>query len=703
MPQVTIEQAFDLALQHHQAGQLGQAESIYRQILDRLPENAEALNGLGLIAYQSDQKSLAIELLSRAVALRPHWAEAVNNLGVVFREVGRIDEAVGAFRSALALNPNLPGTRSNLALALSDLGYGLTKMGRFEEAALSCREAIMLNPEHADAHANLGVALKGMGRFDEAISAYRRAIALRPDMYAAHNNLGNVLLEKQDFTAAIRLFREVVAARPEMYEAHNNLGNALRADGQVADAVRVYRQAIAMRPTAYQAHCNLGNTLLDVGEFEEAIGEYREAMALDPSQASVGSNLLYALHLRPICDPAAIAEEHRRWSHRHSEPLGKFFRPHLNNPHPDRRLRIGYVSADFRGHSAAAFLLPLLAGLDRREAEVFCYSATLRRDSRTAEHRAHADQWREICGWDDEQAAEQVRRDQIDILVDLSGHTAGSRLLIFARKPAPVQVSYLGYPDTTGLSAIDYRLTDAFADPPGATEQFHSEKLHRLPRTNWCWSAPADWPQDALPPAINQGHVTFGSFNTFAKVSELMLRAWGRILRQTPGSRLLLKASALRCPDVCRRVRETMEAAGVDQSRIDLRGPVAGQANHLALYGEMDIALDSFPYHGTTTTCDALWMGVPVITLAGQTHVSRVGVSLLSNVDLPELIANDPERYIAIAVSLAGDATRLKELRSTLRQRMAGSPLMDAEGFAREVEAAYRQMWRSWCESGSTR
>jgi predicted O-linked N-acetylglucosamine transferase (SPINDLY family) len=703
MPQLTIQQALVLALQHHQAGRLGEAGMIYRQILSGVPENAEALHGLGLIAWQSNQKSVAIDLIGRAVVLRPQWPEALSNLGVALREVGRTQEAIDVIRRANSLNPNLPGARHNLANALNDLGYALTKKGRLEEAVLSCREAIMLTPEYAEAHVNLGIALKALGRFDEAISAYRQAIALREDMQEARNNLGNVLMEKQDFAAAIQLFREVVASRPEMYEARNNLGNALKGNSQLDEAIGVFREAIALQPKLYEAHCNMGNTLLEAGEFQEAIGQYRQAMALEPNQASVGSNLLYALHLRADYDAAAIAEEHLRWGHRHGGPLRASIKSHPNDPHPGRRLRIGYVSADFRAHAVGAFLLPLLRERDRSQVEVFCYSATLRQDVMTEQHRLHADQWREIAGVDDEQAAEQIRRDQIDVLIDLGGHTGGSRLLIFARKPAPVQVTYLAYPDTTGLSAIDYRFTDALADPPGVTERFHSETLYRLPWTNWCWSEPQDAPPVSEPPSLHRGWVTFGSFNYFGKVSEPMLRLWGRILRQTPGSRLLLKAAALRSAAVCRRVRETMAGEGIESSRIDLRGPEAARTDHLAMYREMDVALDTFPYHGTTTTCEALWMGVPVITLAGQTHVSRVGASLLNTIGLPELTAATTAQYVSLAVALASDPDRLSVLRRGMRERMRASPLMNARQFAGDVEAAYRQMWRTWCESASLR
>jgi predicted O-linked N-acetylglucosamine transferase (SPINDLY family) len=343
----------------------------------------------------------------------------------------------------------------------------------------------------------------------------------------------------------------------------------------------------------------------------------------------------------------------------------------------------------------------LLERHDHRQFEVFCYSNWPRADAITARFRSSADHWKEISRLNDQQAAKLIRADAIDILVDLSGHTGLNRLLVFAQKPAPVQVSYLGYPGTTGLGTIDYRLTDDLADPVGLTDQFHTEALHRLPHTNWCFAESGDSPPVEPQPATRQGHLTFGSFNNLAKVTGAMLQVWASILRQVSGSRLLLKAAAFGSAGAQERVRQSFAAQGIDVSRLSLYGPQPDHSAHLALYGQMDIALDTFPYHGTTTTCDALWMGVPVITLAGQTHVSRVGLSLLSNIGLPELVAFTPDQYVQIAVELAKDPNRMDALRRGMRARMLASPLMDAAAFARDMEAAYRQMWRNWCETAA--
>jgi predicted O-linked N-acetylglucosamine transferase (SPINDLY family) len=500
------------------------------------------------------------------------------------------------------------------------------------------------------------------GQIDEAIAAYRQAIALKAEYPGAHYNLG-VLLERKE------RFEEALAA---------------------------YRQAIFYKPDLANAHYNMGNLLMELWRVEEALGAYRAALAVKPDFAAAHSNLVYDLHYVPDIKPEVIAEEHRRWNRQHAAPLAKFIRRHENERDPARRLRVGYVSPDFCEHAVAPMVLPLVASHDRSGFEIFCYGQVERPDAMTERFRQAADHWRDTTGWSDEQMAEEIRQDRIDILVDLAGHTGGNRLLVLARKPAPVQVARQGYPDTTGLATIDYRITDAYADPPGASERLHTEKLIRLAPTNWIYQPPEEAVALEVTP-LAEGPVTFGCFNNLAKVTEPMLRRWAQILAAVPGSRLLLKARALAAASVQARVRAILAAEGIAPERVELGGWRMTAREHLALYQRVAIALDPFPYQGTTTTCEALWMGVPVVSLAGRTHVARVGVSLLSNVGLPELIAQSEAEYVRIAVALAQDRRRLEELRAGLRQRMRASPLLDWPRFARQMEGAYREMWRTWC------
>ncbi|MEW6330081.1 MAG: hypothetical protein AB1560_01340 [Pseudomonadota bacterium] len=387
---------------------------------------------------------------------------------------------------------------------------------------------------------------------------------------------------------------------------------------------------------------------------------------------------------------------HREYARRREAPLAALIRAHANDRSPGRRLKIGYVSSDFRRHSVAWFIEPVLAQHDRERFEVHCYANHFQEDEVTRRIMSHADHWCRIFGTPDEGVADQIRADRIDILVDLNGHTAMNRLLVFARKPAPVQVTWLGYPNTTGLSAMDYRLTDGFADPVGQTGHLHSEKLVRLPECFSCYQPPADAPAVSELPARNKGRVSFGSFNKLNKITPGVMKLWAGILRAVPGSRLILKSTGLGEPAMQQTVRDAFMRREVTPDRIELLGHDPSSAGHLGRYADIDIGLDPFPYNGTTTTCEALWMGVPVVTLAGKVHAGRVGVSQMSNLGLTELIARTPEEYIAITTSLARNLEDLARLRSELRDRLLASPLTDAPRFTRNLEQAYHNMWEDW-------
>jgi predicted O-linked N-acetylglucosamine transferase (SPINDLY family) len=466
--------------------------------------------------------------------------------------------------------------------------------------------------------------------------------------------------------------------------------------GWLDEAIAAFRQLLAVQPNFAEAHNSLGRALAEQGRLDEALAAYRRTLQIRPDYAEAHGNLLLSLHYAPEFDAQTMFEEHCLWGDVHAGPLAPFIQPNTNDRSPDRPLRGGYVSPDFREHSVAFFLENLLACHDPGQIEIFCYADMSRPDAVTVRLQQHAAHWRRITGLSDAQVAELIRIDRIDILVDLSGHTAHYRLLVFARKPAPVQVSWLGYRDTTGLKAMDYRLTDAHADPPGTTELWHTEQLVRLPDCAWCFRPSEHAPAVSPPPRLRAGHITFGCFNARPKITVPLLKFWADILLGVPGSRLVLENQSLRDISTQQRLRTVMAKAGISSNRIDLENPTPELADHLASYGRVDIALDTFPYHGTTTTCEALWMGVPVVSLSGKTHPSRVGVALLKNVGLPELVAPTPEDYVQRTVELATDLPRLDGLRSTLRQRMQASPLMDAPRFARHIEAAYRMMWHKW-------
>jgi protein O-GlcNAc transferase len=607
--------------------------------------------------------------------------------GLSHHQAGRLAEAENIYRQILAQQPDHVD-------ALNLVGAVAIQMDRTYEAVELIRRAIQLKPDFAEAHANLGTALAKVGKFDEAISAFRQAVQLKPGVAEMHINLANALKSNRRIDEAMASFREAIRLKPNDAAACYHLANLCKDTGRFDEAIALYRQAIRLKPDLAEAHGNLGSVLKNVGQFEEAIACFRQAIRFKPDDDISHSGLVFAMNYQPDRDAGEILAEHRAWSDQHARPLMGEAIPHSNERLPERRLRIGYVSGDFRRHPVGQFFIPLLEHHDRRIVEIFCYSNLQHPDDMSERMKGACDRWRDIIGLADDVVAKMVRSDEIDVLVDLSGHTAGNCLRVFARKPAPIQVTYLGYANTTGMTAIDYRLTDALADPPGMTDHVNVEKLWRLPGCAWCYQPL----EDALEirPRGN-APITFGCFNAFAKINPRLTAIWAELLKRVPGSRLLLKSAGAGVESAQRGLISQIAEQGIAAERIEMLGQILDPRRHLEFYNRVDVALDTYPYHGTTTTCEALWMGVPVVTLAGSTHVSRVGVSLLTTVGLPEMIAQSAEEYISIAAGLAGDLPRLAELRRTLRARMRASPLMDAPRFARDIEAAYREMWRNWC------
>jgi len=567
------------------------------------------------------------------------------------------------------------------------------RAGRLADAEHGYRSILARQPEHADALHLLGVIALQTGNLEPALSLIQRAVALRPDAAVCRSNLGQVLERLGRDDEAARCYEAAIALDDRFAEAYNNLGYLHARKDRLAEAEPLYRKAIELDPRYAEPHTNRGNLLKDRGELDAAIACYRRAIELRPDLSELHSNLLLALHYHPGYSPADLAREHREWADRHVRPLAAARRPHTNRPEPDRRLRVGYVSPDFREHPVARFILPLFREHDRRRIEVFAYSDVGSPDPITGLVREHTDHWRDVASLTDEQVADAVRADGIDILVDLAAHSGRNRLLVFARKPAPVQATYLAYCSTTGVDAIDYRVTDPFLDPPGEAGNYTETSLY-LPRCYWCYSAPPIPVRDRPAPSRRPGPPTFGCLNNFAKVSDATLDLWTRLLRRVPEARLLVYA---RAEPHRGRVRRALREAGVDERRADF---VERQSlvDYLETYREIDVALDPYPYGGGTTTCDALWMGVPIVSLAGRTAVSRAGSTLLHNIGLPRLVARSEEEYVERAADLIRDAAGLAALRRELRGRIESSPVMDAPRFARDFEAMLRTAWRAWCE-----
>jgi len=682
-----------MAQRLHQSGRLQEAEQVYRQVIASDPNHAGAWHFLGVIAFQVGIGHAAVDAIQRALALKPDYIEAHQNLAAVFDGQGKFDDAVGCYRLALALRPNNPTAQFGLGLVLR-------KQGKLEEAAGCFREAVALSPEFAEALNELGNLLIGQGKPDEAIACYQRAATVRPDYLEAYNNLGGALQARGRMDEAVTAYRKAVALNPAIAEVLNGLATALQVRGDSDEAIACYHRALALKPLNVEAHNNLGNALKDQARLSEAFASYRKALEIRPDYLDAYRNLLFSLYFSPDFDAVAIYEEHRRWNHQHAEPLTKFHRPHANNGSPERRLRVGYVSPDFRDNVLALFLVPLFNSHDHKDFEIFCYSDVTAPDGVTERVRSKADVWRNIVGISDEQAADLIRRDEIDILVDLAMHAANGRPLLFARKPAPLQICWLAYPGTTGLSTMDYRLTDPYLDPPGLDDRYYSEQSLRLPDSFWCYDSLSNEPTVNELPALQVGHVTFGCLNNPCKVNAGVLKLWARALKAVGRSVLVLLA-----PEGAYRQRtlDLMGREGVAADRIAFvhRRP---RNEYLKLYHQIDICLDTIPYNGHTTSLDAFWMGVPVITIVGKTAAGRAGMGQLTNLGLQEFIAETSSQFVQIAVAQSGDLGRLSKLRASLRARLQASPLMDAARFSRNIERAYRDVWQSWCEvNGDTK
>jgi predicted O-linked N-acetylglucosamine transferase (SPINDLY family) len=693
------------------------AVACYRRALELAPDFAEAHNNLGNALKTRGDREGAIACYRRAVELAPGFAAAHYNLGIALSDVGRTDEAVACYRRAVELAPDFAAAHNNLGNALkgrgraeeaiacylraielwpnyaaahNNLGIALSDLGRTEEAVACYRRAVALRPDFAEAHDNLGMALGDLGQLDEVIACHRRAIELAPDFAEAHNNLGNALERQGELEDAIACYRRALEPRPDYAEALGNLGNALRGRGELEAAIVCHRRALELRPDSADAYGNLGNAFRDSGCLDEALACYRRALELKPDHAPVHSNWLDTLHYAPGVTPAALLQAHAGYDRRHAAPLsGAVGRP---EPAGDLRgrIRLGFVSPDLGRHPVGSFLVRVLENLDPEQCETICYSDRIVQDGLTHRLRAAATGWRDTIGLNHQRLAEQIRADRIDVLFDLAGHTARNRLLAFARKPAPIQVTWIGYEGTTGLHAMDYLLADHRMVPPG-TEQHYRERVLRMPDGYLCYDPPEAAPPVGPPPCLTEGFATFGSFHNPAKITPDVVAVWARILRAAPGTRLVMKYRGLGDRSVHERFLDLFAAHGVAPQRLELL-PWSSYLDYLATYHRVDVALDPFPFSGSAITCESLWMGVPAVTCPGETFASRHSLGHVSSVGLTETIARDLDDYVERAVALAGDPARLAALRSGLRERMAASPLCDGERFASHLTALLRDV-----------
>ena len=647
MDRAALQTTFQCALEHQRAGRHKDAESLYRSLLAELPNHPDLHINLGNVLEAQDRSEEAIAEFETAIRIKPDYAEAFHNLGGALKKLDRLDEALAAYRRALAIKPDSPET-------LNNLGTTLIARGLMPEALETLRHAAQLNPNSPQALSNLGGLLVELGHGDEALVVLEHAISVDPSFAGVFLNLGKALAKANRLDDAVAAFREAIRLQPDFDEAYECLGLALH----------------------------------NLGELDEAIAAYTEAMRLAPDRPSAHSNLILSLHYHPGFDAAAILAEQKKWDARRSASTTNAFE---NDPTPERRLRIGYVSGDLWSHAVGRNLLPMFQAHDHQAVEVYFYCNNRERDSVTAAIQACADHFRNVVGMDEAEVCKIVRLDKIDVLIDLSQHTGKNRLAVFARKPSPVQIAFGGYPGGTGLAAMDYRISDPYLDPPD-TDWLYVEKPLRLPHSFWLYNPVDHEPVSELPAARN-GYVTFGCLNNACKMNESTWRLWLRVLSRIPNSRLNVLGSE---PSQRRRVENFCADAGVSFQRLELI-PRLPRSQYMREYQRIDIGLDTHPYNGHVSSLDSFWMGVPVVTRIGERAAGRGGWSLLTNLGLGELAGRSEEEFVQIATNLAGDLPRLTEMRRTLRERMLESPLTDATRFTANMESLYRQAWRQWC------
>lgn len=717
----TIPQLIQDAIRLYQAGQLSRAGQLCDLVLQQVPRECNTLHLRGVIHYMEGNYDAAVNWVGKAIAANPRMPDYYNTLGNVLRAQGARDMAIEQYRKALSIAPEHP-------VALNNFANVLVEEGQYEAAVQCYREALALKADYAEAWLGLGNALHQQGMPDAAADSLGRALSIRPDYPMAHillaevlrrtaglndvithyrkavtlcpcspdvlNGLGNALKDSRNYDEAVDCFTRAIRLKPGSAELHNNLGNTLKDQGRIGEAITHLKRALELKPDFAEALNNLGNAFLEQGRLREAIACYQKALRLWPEDAGTYSNYLYAINYDPDHDPTEVYAEHLRFAERHEAPLAKYIKSHHNTCDQSRRLRIGYVSPDFCGHSVAYFLEPVLASHDQDQFEIYCYYNNVVEDDVTRRLQGYASHWRVIAGVPDEQVTRIIREDKIDILVDLAGHTAMNRLLVFARKPAPVQATWVGYLNTTGLTAMDYRITDRFACPPGKYERLHTEELLLLPVVQGCYRPPPESPAIGPSPCIDSGYVTFGSFNNLAKVTPHVIRCWSEILKTVPDSRLLMIARGLEQGK--ERVLAEFHSHGIDSGRLVLMGAQPFD-RYLALHNQLDIHLDTFPYTGGTVTCHCLWMGVPVVTVTGNAVTSRNGASILGALGLDNLVAHSRDDYVDIAKGLAGDPKRLQDLRSGMRKRMRASSVMNPGQVTDSLEKAYKSIWEKWC------
>ncbi len=719
----TIPQMLQLGMQYRMAGRFAEAGNLFNQVLKLHPDHPDALHQLGIAAAQQNQFAQAETFLRRAIAVNPKHPTYLGHLGNILCGASRFEDAIPLFKKSIDLKSDDPVTWYNY-------GNALFNIDETEPAINALQKAISLKPDYALAHNAIGNAYYKLERFADALPAFQKAYQLSPNITGLSQSVGNTLaiagrvkeavpyLEKAlkedpdseeipfDLAKAydessrldlgIDLLKKVLQRKPNQIDALLMLDNFYSRSGLLDEALAMCKRVLDIDPGNVKALTDYGTIVANQGDVDQAIKLFQTALENNPDRWEIYSIYLYFILFHPDYSPEQIAEEHRKWNEKVQSSIKSQAIPALENRDPNRRLKIGYVSADYSTHVIGRNMIPVFREHNRSQFEIYAYSSTLRKDELTNEFEKLSDHWRDISHSTDDEALRIIRNDKLDILIDLTMHLSGSRLMVFAHKPAPIQFTFAAYPGTTGLSAIDYRLTDPYLDPPGVNDQFYSEKTVQLPDTFWCFQETTEELPVNDQPAIKNGYVTFGCLNSFFKINPFTFNLWSRVLNQVPNSRLMLLSSP---GSHWEKTLSFFESQGIAKDRIMLVKRNK-RSVYLQNYLNMDLGLDSYPYNGHSSSLDSYWMGVPVITLAGRSIVSRAGFSQLSNLKLTDFVAHNEDEFVKIAADIASDLPRLQQLRLSLRERMRSSPLMDAVKFTRGIEHAYRNAWKSAIATG---
>ncbi|MBF0445202.1 MAG: tetratricopeptide repeat protein, partial [Magnetococcales bacterium] len=678
--------ALHKAISFHSVGQLDEAIHWYKKTLEINPVDTTSLSNMGAALQSQGRQEEAIACYQKAIAIKPDYANAYSNLGVTLLEQGKLVEAISLLKKATAIKPDY-------AEAFSNLGNAQRKHGELEDAIYSCKKAIAIKPDYAEAFSNLGSCLKEQDKLDEAISCFVKAITFKPDYAEAYSNLGVALHEQGKFAEAIIKYQKAIAILPNYAEAYSNLGFSLQEQGELDESVRILQQAIAIKPNYAEAYSNLGVTFQDLGKFDDAIKCFKKGIALKPDFTHCHNQLICCLDMYVDVSDEQPYTERKKWAEQHATPLQVHWSTFTNIPDPTKKLRIGYVGADFKHHSAAHIFGPMLLNFDAEQFQIFCYAGNTLEDDLTEQFKEKSTRWLQTSRMDDEALAKEIKNDGIDILVDLAGHTIGNRLLTFARKPAPIQINAWGYPFGTAMEAMDYIFADPFFIPHSEHNKY-TEQIINIPCVIHMQKVNT-FPDVTDPPSCQNGYITFGAFNRLKKYNDSLFTLWAEILRHIPTAKLIFKTPKLDSSMQVKKIQVFFMSLGISKSRLIFIGKTS-RYDHLKAHEQIDIMLDPFPHNSGMTALEALRMGVPVLNCETKIR-GPISSTMLNILGIDEWRTKSEEEYVAKAVLFASDIKLLKTIRHQLRNRFDNSVLGNSQLYTQEVEAVYRKIWKKWC------